>query len=379
MNNVIQYFKNQEDAMLSDLKTFIEMETPSTDKELLDKFAGYMESYIKEMLGVMPEVVKSQNAGNDLHLFIRGKSDRQILLLCHYDTVFPAGTIKSRPFKIENGKGYGPGIFDMKTGLLQAIYALKALIDNREVKYSISLLITSDEEIESGSSKNLIISEAKKSIFAFVMEPSLDGALKTERSGVGTITLKIYGKASHAGLDPEKGINAIYEMAYMVPVIENLNDKEKGTSINMDVINGGTGSNVIPDFCEGTMDIRYKLPEESERVIEALEKTPTRFPGSRKEIEYKLRPPLVKNGNSSKLFLMVKKIGETLGLDLSEASVAGGSDGNFCSYYCPVIDGLGAVGGGAHSENEYIFVDKIPERAALLYLALKNIEWPGSE
>ncbi|WMT53318.1 M20 family metallopeptidase [Ferroplasma acidiphilum] len=376
MNNVFQYFKSQQDSMLSDLKSLVEMETPSTDKVLLDKFAGYMAGYLKENLGIAPEIIKSESAGNDLRLAIKGKSDNQILLLCHYDTVFPEGTIKSRPFKVENGKGYGPGIFDMKTGLVQTVYALKALVKNKELKYSIVLLITSDEEIESGSSKDLIISEAKKSIFTFVMEPSLDGALKTERSGVGTITLKIYGKASHAGLEPEKGINAIYEMAYMIPVIEKLNDKQKGTSINLDVINGGTRSNVIPDYCEGIMDIRYKLPEESERIIEALENTPLRFHGSRTELEYKLRPPLVKSEDSKELFLKVREIGENLGLDLDEASVAGGSDGNFCSYYCPVIDGLGAVGAGAHSENEYIVVDKIPERTALLYLALKDINWP---
>ncbi|AGO61489.1 M20 family metallopeptidase [Ferroplasma acidarmanus] len=376
MNNVFQYFKSQQDSMLSDLKSLVEMETPSTDKVLLDKFAGYMAGYLKENLGIAPEIIKSESAGNDLRLAIKGKSDNRILLLCHYDTVFPEGTIKSRPFKVENGKGYGPGRFDMKTGLVQTVYALKALVKNKELKYSIVLLITSDEEIESGSSKDLIISEAKKSIFTFVMEPSLDGALKTERSGVGTITLKIYGKASHAGLEPEKGINAIYEMAYMIPVIEKLNDKQKGTSINLDVINGGTRSNVIPDYCEGIMDIRYKLPEESERIIEALENTPLRFHGSRKELEYKLRPPLVKSEDSKELFLKVREIGENLGLDLDEASVAGGSDGNFCSYYCPVIDGLGAVGAGAHSENEYIVVDKIPERTALLYLALKDINWP---
>jgi glutamate carboxypeptidase len=375
MNNVLQYFKNKENDMLSDLKSFIEMETPSTDKELLDKFAGYLENYIKEKLGMAPEIIKSDKSGNNLRLFVKGKSGNQVLLLSHYDTVFPVNTINSRPFKIEDGKGYGPGIFDMKTGLLQTIYALKALIDNREIKDNIVLLVTSDEEIESGSSRDLIINEAKKSMFAFVMEPSLDGALKTERSGVGTITLKIHGKATHAGLEPEKGINAIYEMAHIIPVIEKLNDKEKRTSINLDVINGGTRSNVIPDFCEGTMDIRYKLPEESDRIIEALQNAPLRFPGSRKEIEYKLRPPLVKSENSRELFLKIRKIGENLGLNLEEASVAGGSDGNFCSYYCPVIDGMGAVGAGAHSENEYILVDKIPERTALLYLALKNIEW----
>jgi len=377
MKDILEYFNAQQNNMLSDLKAFIEMETPSTDKKLLDKFADYMAMYIENNLGVKPEIIKSSDAGNNIRLFIRGKYDNQVLLLCHYDTVFPAGTLKSRPFNVKDGKGYGPGIFDMKAGLVQTLYALIALIKKGGPKYSTVLLITSDEEIESSSSKDIIIEEAKKSIFTLVMEPSMDGALKTERSGVGTITIKIHGKAAHAGLEPEKGINAIYEMAYMVPVIEKLNDREKGTSINLNIINGGGRSNVIPDFCQGIMDIRYKLPEESDRIIEALKEAPIRIPGSRREIEYKLRPPLVKNENSEELFLSVRKIGEEIGLDLKEASVAGGSDGNFCSYYCPVIDGLGAVGGGAHSDNEYILVNQIPERTALLYLILKNIESPG--
>lgn len=370
--NALEYFKEQQDNMISDLKTMIKMETPSTNKELLDQFADYIRYYIEKNLGIEPEVIRSVDAGNDIRLFIKGKTGNQILLLSHYDTVFSQGTIKSRPFRIDGGKGYGPGIFDMKTGLLQTLYALKAIIKNKEIKDNIVLLITSDEEIESGSSKELIIKEAKKSLFALVMEPSLDGALKTERSGVGTITLKIYGKAAHAGLEPEKGINAIYEMAYMIPLIESLNDKERGTSINLDVINGGERSNVIPDLCTGIMDIRYKLPEESDRIIDALKTAPLKIPGSSKEIEYKLRPPLVKNEKSRELFLKIREIGKEIGLNLEEASVAGGSDGNFCSYYCPVIDGLGAVGAGAHSENEYIIVDKIPERTALLYLILKN-------
>jgi glutamate carboxypeptidase len=371
--NEIEYFKEQQQDMISDLKDFVEMETPSTDKKLLDKFADYMNSYIIKNLGIQPEIIKSKYAGNDIRLFIKGKTKNQILLLCHYDTVFPSGTIKSRPFRIENGKGYGPGIFDMKAGLLQTLYALKAIIKNGGINNSIVLLITSDEEIESDSSRDLIIDEARKSLFALVMEPSLDGALKTERSGVGTITLKIHGKAAHAGLEPEKGINAIYEMAYMVPAIEKLNDKVKGTSINLDVINGGERPNVIPDLCTGIIDIRYKLPEESDRIIEALKNMPAKIPGSEKEIEYKLRPPLVKNEKSMELFSNIRGIGEKIGLDLHEASVAGGSDGNFCSYYCPVVDGLGAVGAGAHSESEYTILDKIPERTALLYLILKNL------
>ena len=373
MNEIREYFNMQKNDMISDLKTLIEMETPSTDKAMLDKFASFMGEYIKRNTGLYPEIIDSDTAGNTLRLKIQGKRDGQVLLLCHYDTVFPAGTLKARPFRIADGKAYGPGIFDMKTGIIQTIYALKALIKNNQLLNSVVLLITSDEEIESGSSKDIIIGEAKKSLYTLVMEPSLNGSLKTERSGVGTITVKVYGKASHAGLDPESGANAIYEMALMVPEIISLNDKNKGTSLNLDVINGGGRTNVIPDFCQGIMDIRYRIPEESDRVIRALNKIPVKIRGTRRELEYTLRPPLIKTEKSEELYEKIKKLGSEIGVELSQASVAGGSDGNFCSYYCPVIDGLGAVGAGAHSDNEYVLVDKIPERTALLYMILQNI------
>ncbi|WMT52039.1 MAG: M20 family metallopeptidase [Ferroplasma sp.] len=373
MDNVIEYFEKQKDDIISDLKSIIEIESPSTDKESLDAFASFMKGYIKQQLGLDAELLDSPDAGKGLRLRIKGKLEKQVLLLCHYDTVFSKGTIKNRPFRIADGKAYGPGVFDMKTGIVQTIYALKALIKNNELLHTVVLLITSDEEIESKSSKDNIIGEAKKSLYTLVMEPSLNGALKTERSGVGTITVKVYGKASHAGLDPESGANAIYELAYMIPEIIKLNDKNMGTSLNLDVISGGDRSNVIPDFCQGIMDIRYRIPEESDRVIRELKDMPVKIQGTKREIEYTLRPPMIKTAESEELYERIKKLGAENGINISQASVAGGSDGNFCSYYCPVIDGLGAVGDGAHSENEYVFIDKIPERTALLYLILKNI------
>ncbi len=373
MYEILEYFNRQKNDMVSDLKTLIEMETPSTDRTMLDKFASFMSVYIMKQTHLDPEIIDSDTAGKTLRLKIKGKRDDQILLLCHYDTVFPVGTLKSRPFLITDGKAYGPGIFDMKTGIIQTIYALKALIKNNELLNSVVLLITPDEEIESGSSKDIIIEEAKKSVYTLVMEPSLNGSLKTERSGVGTITLKVYGKASHAGLDPENGANAIYEIALMIPEIISINDKDKGTSLNLDVIKGGERTNVIPDFCQGVMDIRYRIPEESDRVIRTLTEIPIKIRGTRREIEYTLRPPLIKTTKSEELYEKIKKLGSEIGLELSQASVAGGSDGNFCSYYCPVIDGLGAVGAGAHSDNEYVLVDKIPERTALLYMILQSI------
>ncbi len=365
--NTLDYFNYQKENMIKDLKNFVEMETPSDNKKLLDKFIIYLNEYINKNFKCKTEIIKSDKYGNDLKCIINENYNEQILLLCHYDTVFPENTINKHPFKIEDKKAYGPGIFDMKSGLVQTLYALKYL--NNKVNKKIVLLITSDEEIDSDFSKGIIIDEAKKSLYTLVMEPSLNGKLKTERSGVGTINFKVYGKASHAGLDPEKGINAIYEMVNIIPEIKKLNDKEKNTSINVTVINGGNKTNVIPDKCEISIDLRYKIPDESDRIINFFKNIKIK-----NDLNYNIRPPMVKNGKTEELINKIKEIGKKIDINIEDASVAGGSDGNYCSYYCPVIDGLGGVGNGAHSENEYIFIDKLPERSALLYLILSEIQ-----
>ncbi|MEM0139777.1 MAG: M20 family metallopeptidase [Ferroplasma sp.] len=366
-------FIEDKNNMLEDLKKIVELETPSTDKARLDIFADYFIDYAKQKLGIDANVIPSETNGKDLKFVINENSKEQILLLCHYDTVFDSGTIKNRPFKIENGKAYGPGIFDMKSGIIEAVYALKHIINENIKTKKIVLLVTSDEEIDSEFSRKIIEDEAKKSSYALVMESPLNGMLKTERSGVGTIKITVHGRSSHAGLDPEKGINAIYELFNIIPVIKKMNNKERGISLNLDVINGGSRSNVIPDYCEGIMDFRFKKPEDGEKIVNELVAVKPVNDGASIEIESRLRPPMVRTEKTEALFKKIKNIGHNIGIELKETSVAGGSDGNFCSYYCPVIDGLGAVGDGAHSESEYILIDSMPERSALIYSIIKTI------
>ncbi|MEM3191633.1 MAG: M20 family metallopeptidase [Candidatus Parvarchaeota archaeon] len=370
---ILEEFINDKKNMIDDLREFVELETPSTDKTMLDIFADYFVNYAKRKLGIDATLIPSENNGNDIKLVINENVREQILLLCHYDTVFNAGTIKNHPFKIENGKGYGPGIFDMKAGIIQTVYALKYIIRENINSKRIVLLLTSDEEIGSEFSRSIIEEEAKKSSYALVMEPSMNGMLKTERNGVGTIKIIVHGKSSHAGLDPDKGINAIYELIDIIPIVKKMNSKEKGISLNLDIINGGTRSNVIPDYCEGIIDCRFKKQADAEKFVNELKAVKPINHGASIEIESHLRPPMVRTKKTEALFNKIKNIGKDIGIELNETSVAGGSDGNFCSYYCPVIDGLGAVGNGAHSEDEYILVDSMPERSALLYSIIKNI------
>ncbi len=361
--NIEDFYKYKFD-MLNDLKTLVEMETPSYNKELLDKFAFYIYKYIENNIGIKPEIIESRENGNDIRLYINKNSNKNVLLLCHYDTVFDEGTIIKRPFRISDGKAYGPGIFDMKSGIIETIYALKFGLN--EINKNIVLLITSDEEIDSKFSRDIIENEAKNADYALVMEPSLNGFLKTERSGVGTIKITVHGKSAHAGLDPEKGINAIYELFDLIPLIKSLNNGKR--KLNLDIIHGGTRSNVIPDLCYGILDLRFNEYNDDKYVIEKL-----REKNQNIEIDANVRPPMIKNKETSKIMEKIKKICSENKIMIGEASVSGASDGNFCSYYCPVIDGLGAVGDGAHSDNEYIIVNSLPERAFLLYMILKNI------
>jgi len=366
--------ENKKSDMLEVLKEFINRETPSTSKELLDDFALYLKNFIEDRFGIDCELIKSESAGNDLRCVFNPNAKDQILILAHYDTVFEKGTIKKRPFQVREGRAYGPGVFDMKGGLVQTLFALEYLISNNKMKNRLVLLVTSDEEVGSHFSRDIIIGEAKKSKFAFVMEPSLNGDLKTQRKGVGTIRLITHGKAAHAGLDPDKGVNAIYAMSSIIEQIKAFRkDMNDEILINVGTINGGARSNVVPDFCEIEIDLRYSEEKSAEQVLSFLNSVKPDQKDASTSVTYKLREPMIKTTESAELFEKVKLQAQSIGLNIGEVSVSGGSDGNICSKYCPVVDGLGAFGEGAHSEREYLLVDKLPERSALLSLIF-NIE-----
>lgn len=359
--------------MLKMLEDFVSMETPSTDKELLDTFASHLGEIITLKLGTECSFIHSEEAGNDVRCVFNPEASDQILLLAHYDTVFQRGTIEKHPFTVKDGRAYGPGVFDMKGGLVQAIFALEYAISEGLLKNRVVLLVTSDEETGSDFSKEIIQEEAKRSRFTLVMEPSLNGDLKTERKGVGTIYLSTHGKAAHAGLDPSKGINAIYSMCSVVERIKsfskNLDDK---TLITVGTISGGTRTNVIPDECRIGIDVRYMDERSIDNFISFLRSVKLEQEGAYITIDFRKREPMIKTSSTTMLFERVKKLAASIGLDIGEVSSSGGSDGNFCARYCPVLDGLGAVGNGAHSYDEYLIVDTLPQRSALLGLILTS-------
>ncbi len=376
--NASDYLFDRHESMIQDLKKLVNMETPSSNKVLLDRCARFLEDYFKDNLTCSIELVDNSTAGDNLIVRFNQESTlKPVLILSHYDTVFPEGTLKRIPFSVsEDGEmARGPGIFDMKAGIIQGVWALKALEKYGKPKRPVIFLVTSDEEVGSTTSRKLIEEMAKGAEAVLVLEPSLNGNLKTERKGVGEIDIRIIGKASHAGLDPSKGASAITEAARMIQFLQTLNNPDAETTVNVGTIRGGTARNVIPGEVFMQVDFRIVDEDEGRRIMK--EARLFRSKDSRVKIEIGggvNRPPMRKTEATGKLFELARKIGKEFGRNLKETSAGGGSDGNFCATLgVPVLDGLGAVGDGAHSEQEVLDVNEMPVRAAILERLLEEI------
>jgi glutamate carboxypeptidase len=354
------------------LKTLVETESPSHDKAAVDR-VGAIVADVARKLGANVEVIQNMGTGN--HVLSRwGSGENGILLLCHMDTVFPMGTIDRTPYRESDGKIFGPGTLDMKAGIAISLGAIEA-VQKQGLKRPVTLLCTSDEEIGSGTSRGLIESLAKRSALVLVLEPALlDGSLKTWRKGVGEFLVKIHGRAAHAGGDHEKGRNAIEEMAHQVIAIQKLTDYARQTTVNVGVIQGGTVSNVVPEEAVIQVDVRVMQPGEWERLEAAiknlkpvLDATSIEFTGSLN------RPPMPFDDMMSKTFEKAKSIAATIGLELKAGGTGGASDGNFVAPLdIPVLDGLGGVGEGAHSEREFIFAESLEQKARLVASLLRD-------
>jgi glutamate carboxypeptidase len=304
-------------------------------------------------------------------------TDKQLLVIGHLDTVWPLGTLASRPFHIEDGLAYGPGVFDMKAGVAIAAFAIKALLDlGRSPARPVTFLMTCDEETGSVFSRELIEAEGGKSKAALVIEPPIPGGrVKTGRKGVGEFQLTVRGKPAHAGNDPRAGISAITELAHQTLAINKLNDYERGTTLNVGVVQGGVLSNVIAAEARAWVDMRYETPEEGARITEAMASLRPVLNGARIEVRGGInRPPLVRTPEIAELFEHARVLSSEIGYELKEGAVGGGSDGNFVAALgVPVLDGLGVDGAGAHAEHEHIIVEDIPRRASLLARLIETI------
>ncbi len=330
-------------------------------------------------LGISVEVFPKGQGGDHLLARFPGPAGRRpALVLGHYDTVWPMGTLKRLPFRVDGDRAFGPGIYDMKAGLAILLYVLEKVVSLTTIPRPIWALITSDEEIGSPTSRRLIEEAARQCAYVLVLEPPLaDGGLKTARKGVGRFQIAIEGKAAHAGVAPEHGRSAIVELAHQILRIQDLQDPAAGTTLNVGVIRGGTTPNVVPATASAEIDARVASQAEADRITRAIHSLIPVTPG----IDMILvsggfnRPPMERSPAIAALFEQARRIGRELGLELSEGSTGGGSDGNFTAALgVPTLDGLGVRGGGAHADDEHILIDSLPERAALLAALLLELQ-----
>ncbi len=354
------------------LKLLIETESPSHDKAAVDRVGAIVAEEARK-LGAKVEVVANQGTGDHVIAKWAG-TGKPILFVCHMDTVFPVGTINTFPYREEEGKIMGPGVSDMKASL---VISLSAIEEARAqgVERALTLLCTSDEEIGSITSRELIQSLAKESELVFVMEPGLiNGALKTWRKGGGGFHVKVKGRAAHAGGDHEKGRNAIEEMAHQVLAIQKMTDYEKKTTLNVGVIQGGTVSNVVPEECSVEVDFRILQPNEWDRVNTLMNNLKPVLEDTTVEVTGGLnRGPMPFDDLMQTTFGKAKTIAAEIGIDLKAGGTGGMSDANLVAPLgIPVLDGLGAIGEGYHSDREYIFAGSIPQRVKLITALLKN-------
>jgi glutamate carboxypeptidase len=377
------FLESRAEAMLARLADLVRHESPSSDKAALDALARSLGARL-EALGAAVRVIVNADGGD--HLRARwaapGPADAAapILVLGHFDTVWPHGTLAPQPFRVAEGRAYGPGSYDMKAGLVLLEFAIEAIgALGIALPRPIVVLWTSDEEIGSPRSRGLIEEEARRSAFVLVLEPPLAGGrLKTARKGVGRFRLVVSGRPAHAGVEPEKGISAVLELAHQVIRLHALNDPGAGTSVNVGVVQGGTTANVVPAEATATIDVRAATAEEARRVEAALRAATPVLPGARVRVEGGFnRPPMERTPQGAALFERLRAIGRGLGLDLGEGSTGGGSDGNFTAALgVPTLDGLGVPGAGAHAIDEHVIIKSLPERAALLAAALLELEPP---
>src|SRR6266404_2175936 len=370
--SLLAWLSPQIPKMLRVLGKFVRAESPSTDKSAADACARIIALEWRER-DVRVELLEQKHRGAHLRVTRTSddaKSRGQILVLGHYDTVYSTGTLAKMPFRVAAGRAFGPGAFDMKAGIVQALFALDSIAHSRfRLSDKIVFLWTSDEEIGSESSRKLIETEAKRSDAVFVLEPSLGpkGLLKTARKGVGEAEIIVHGRASHAGLAPQEGVNAVHELAQQIARLQKWNDLRRGISVNADIIEGGTRVNVIAESARGVIDLRALRLADMRQLEKRLHALKPLNRGARLEIRGGFNRAPMERKVSAALFSRAKSLAAQMGLSIGECMAGGGSDGNLTAALgVPTLDGLGAVGDGAHSAHEHVVVKTMPERAALL-------------
>ena len=382
---LLSHFEERREEILSFIRWLVEQESMSREAEATTRIAENLGDRLAGD-GAQIDLFRDPTFGTTLRAhFPVGPGDPghedevagPLLVVGHLDTVWPLGTLARRPFTISADRAYGPGIFDMKAGVTLATFAMRALKEfGRRPKRPVTFLMTCDEETGSHFSRGLIEDEARHAAAALVLEPPVPGgSIKTARKGVGEFEVIIKGRSAHAGNDPRAGVSAVTELAHQILAINNLMDFDRGTTLNVGVVKGGVLSNVVAAEARAAVDMRFQVIAEGERIEAAMQALVPVIEGAEIEVRGGInRPPLVRTNEIAALFEQARTLAAELGYDLREASVGGGSDGNFIAAMgVPVLDGLGVDGSGAHAEHEHIVIGDIPRRAALLTRLIETI------
>jgi len=380
MSDLRTYFADQQQAMIDLLTEIVNFETPSRNKNAVDQLVDHMEAKLNAM-GTSSVTRYPQDTVGDFLLakWNENAPGKPILAIMHLDTVWPLGTLAERPVTLDGeGRLFGPGAVDMKAGITTLLTAIQGLIDRDELpNRPIWAFFNTDEEIGSGHSTPVIREVAAGCGLVLVMEPGTsDGSLKTRRKGLSSYHIHVKGRASHAGNEPEQGVNAIIELAQQMLKLHNLNDLRNGTSVSVTMVEGGSGGNVIPAEAKAFIDTRVLTMQEMERVKTAINDLYPMTPGSELIIEPgHTRPPMEHNQQMQATFAQCRAIGEKYNLTVREESVGGGSDGNTTAAMgIPTLDGMGSYGGGLHAINEHVLLSSLTHRATLIAAIIKD--WP---
>ena len=370
-HRILEHLRAQQEAMASLLEDLVLMETPSTEPACQAPILRRLKSEF-EKLGHRVRLIPGRDSGGQLFALPQNRRRRQPaqLMLGHCDTVWPLGSLQDMPLVREDNRLRGPGVYDMKAGLVEMIFALGAL-DSLGLEPEVTPLcfINSDEEIGSRESTRYVRALAQTVDRCMVLEPSLgiEGRIKTARKGVGRFTVTVQGKAAHAGLDPEAGASAILELSHVIQKLFRLNDPAQGTSVNVGVIDGGIRPNMVAPESRAIIDVRVQSRADAERIEQAIHGLEAETPGVRLSVEGHIgRPPMERTAQNRRFWRVAQKLAAEIDLEIEQGVAGGGSDGNTTSLYTATLDGMGAVGDGAHASHEFVYLDLLPVRCALL-------------
>jgi glutamate carboxypeptidase len=377
---LLDYCGANQDWLLELIESLVAIESPSDDPVAVNRCGAELARRL-EAIGGKVTRVPSATAGDHLRASF-GSGSRQILMLGHFDTVWPVGQLAKMPLQRDGGRLHGPGVFDMKAGIGLAMLATRAALEHDLIEgCQVVMLWTTDEEIGSGTSRAVIESEAARSEAVLVFEPSLPGGgLKTSRKGVGQFEMIARGVSAHAGLDPGKGVSAVRELARQITAIDGLQDHAAGVTLTVGVIQGGTRANVVPDQARATIDARANTRADADRIEGVMKSVKPFVAGATVEVTGGFdRPPLERSPGVIKLFETARSVAADIGVTLTEGSAGGGSDGNFTAALgVPTLDGFGAIGDGAHALHEHVEIAALVPRAAVIAGLLARLARAGS-